>query len=196
MALSLHTWWYFNVWYILFQWWGLVPFRWLHKYAKLSYLEFREPSHFSNIIIVCLKNWHLVRHELQTCRTNFFWDKNYCRGIPRDYSAIYCTFPKGYALPHVAKQTMSFLAEFFGEQICNWPHVTRIWVLGTFFYGLISRILSVRMPFEVLQSSRKKLRTQVGKLIPLSIRKYLWTCWKRLLHIWRMREVILNTYCD
>ncbi len=59
MGSSLCTGWCFSVWYILLQWWSLVPFRWLHKHVKLSCLEFGEPSHFLNNVVASPKNYEI-----------------------------------------------------------------------------------------------------------------------------------------
>ncbi len=59
-----------------------------------------------------------------------------------------------------------------------------------------SDVLEFNMFLEVLQSSRKKLRRQLGKSIPLYEGQYSQTCWKGLLRKQRVRELILSTLCD
>ncbi len=89
-----------------------------------------------------------------------------------------------------------FWQNFFGCKFANDRHIAQSWALWTFFCGVISRILSIRMLLKVLLSSRKKLNMQLGKSIWLCVGQYSQSCWKGLLLVWRMKEVISNTYYD
>ncbi len=128
MALWLHTRWSFSVRYIFLQRWSLVPFKWLHKCAELLCLEFEEPLHFLNNAAASPKNWY-VHHELQTYSGTNFFDTvitaEVCRGIIQQFIELWhkdkcnSVFLQDNAWPYVAIDMMSFLAEFFGERICN-----------------------------------------------------------------------------
>ncbi len=50
MASSLWVWWSSGIWCIFLQQRSPVPFRWIHKWAKLQLLEFGEPSCFSMLL--------------------------------------------------------------------------------------------------------------------------------------------------
>ncbi len=113
-----------DVSYILLQWWSLVPFRWLHKHEKLSCWEFEKPSHFSNNVVASTKNWfwctmnckYVLKPILfETITAEVYHDiiEQFIVLLHKDGSNA--GFQQDNARPHVAKDTMSFLTEFFWE---------------------------------------------------------------------------------
>ncbi len=173
MVLSLHTWWCFSVWYILLQRWSLVSFKRLHKCTKLLCLEFKEPLCFLNNVVVSPKNWCVVHFESQMCNgTNFFLETitaEVYRDIIQQFIALLrknehdADFHDNVQ-QHVAKDTMSFLAEFFGERICKWLLPTLdLSLLDIFLWSYLKNIV-IRMLIEVLQSSRKQFEDEIREI--------------------------------
>ncbi len=132
MASSLDAQWCFSFQCILLQRWSLVPFKWLHKGAKLSQLEFREPSYFSNNIAASLSPkigaWCAMSRErvvvaifLEAIITAEVYHDIIQQFIALLHKDEHDTvLQQDNAWSHVSKDTMSFLAEFFGEWICKW----------------------------------------------------------------------------
>ncbi len=53
------------------------------------------------------------------------------------------------------KTRCPFWQNFWVSEFASSRYIAQIWARWTIFFGVFSRILSIRIPFEVLQSSRK-----------------------------------------
>ncbi len=163
--------------------------------------EFEEPSHFFEQHCCIPKKLAFVATWLLQMRSgiNFLFVEIITAEVYYDIIQQFiaflhkderdAVFQRDNARPHVAKGTTSFSSEFFGEWICEWPpRSPDLSPLDFFLWSYLKYIVNNGVLRNMANTIRDSHTLCVGQ--------YLQTCWKGLLCVRQMREVISNTYCD
>ncbi len=104
----------------------------LHYYINLqNYCVWssKNPHIFQTTSLHSQKNWDLGRHESQMCNGTNVFKKTITVEVYHDVQQFITLLHtdecdaifQDNAWPSMAKDTVSFLVEFFAEQICKWP---------------------------------------------------------------------------
>ncbi len=116
---------------------------------------------------------------------------------------------KNECRPHVAKDIMSFLVEFFGIEFASGRHVAQILSLLTFFYRVFSRIMVWGAPWSTAEFKKKTedviiiiIDVTMCRTLFTNLLKQAFSCpanlcrkqskgWRRLSFFWRTRVIAL-----